>query len=205
MNKELDYLNISYTDSDKDYIDYISKEVDEKSKKIIDFFEIKDYKDKSKVIIINNIDEFRQMFLKENNTYPPDWVCGFAKDKNIWVLSFDEYKKTHNHENDTIDDMIKLVLHEFVHNVYKMRSTNMEVKWLSEGAATYLSDQYPNAKSINCTYEELLSNTSYTNYKVMFNYVLNTYGKDYILKLIDDINLLNKETKRLYEEAKGEF
>lgn len=36
----------------------------------------------------------------------------------------------------------------------------------------------------------------------MFNYVLNTYGRDYILRLITDENLLKNKTNKLYEETK---
>lgn len=36
----------------------------------------------------------------------------------------------------------------------------------------------------------------------MFEYVFDKYGKEYILKLIDNEELLNKETKRLFEEIK---
>ena len=36
----------------------------------------------------------------------------------------------------------------------------------------------------------------------MFKYIIDSYGKDYILYLISNIEILNKETPKLYEEAK---
>lgn len=81
------------------------------------------------------------------------------------------------------------------------RHSNITIKWISEGAATYLSGQYENSDEINCTFEQLIDHCSYPNYRAMFAYVLENYGKDYILKLIDDEELLKNETKRLFDEA----
>lgn len=67
----------------------------------------------------------------------------------------------------------------------------------------YLSGQYKDVKEIKGTIDDLLNKRcSYTDYKLIFEYAFNTYGKDYILKLIDNEELTNKETKRLFEEAK---
>ena len=79
--------------------------------------------------------------------------------------------------------------------------------WLTEGLATFLAHQYDDKElEFNATLEEIkVGKTSYTNYYIMFNYVLNTYGKDYILKLIKDEELLQNETNRLYEETKERF
>ena len=201
MIKELKYMIIEYSDKDLDYIDDICKIIDSKSKEIVEFFEIDQLDNKVKVKLFSDIVEFRNFHNQVFNKEPKNWVCGFALDNSVYTLSLSEYKKCFSHENATILDLIRLVLHEFTHVVHSKRNDNLECKWLREGLATYLSGQYEDANEIKCTYDELLNGCSYTNYKAMFEYVLNTYGKEYILKLIDHEELLNRDSKRLFEEA----
>lgn len=77
--------------------------------------------------------------------------------------------------------------------------------WLTEGLSTTLSHQHDNCdKKFDISLEQLLNNVvSYIYYYTMFEYVLDEYGKDYILKLIKDLDYLKKETPRLYEEVKS--
>ena len=203
MVKELKYIIIEYTDKDLEYIDDICKEIDSKSQEIIDFFEIDKFDNKVHVKIFDDIKDFREFYTNFYNEEPKKWACGFASDYDVYTLSLSEYKKSYSHENATILDLIRLVLHEFTHVVHSKRNDNLECKWLREGLATYLSGQYEDANEIKCTYDKLLNGCSYTNYKVMFEYVFNTYGKEYILKLIDHEELLNRDSKRLFEEAKN--
>ena len=202
MIKNLKYMDIEYTISDLDYIEYISKIIDDECERIVKFFELDKYEDKTHVKLFNDLEEFRKYFKKVHGEEPPKWACGFARDKDVYTLTLNEYKKTKSHENDNLSALIKLILHEFVHAVHERRHKNVLVrKWLAEGAATYLSGQYENSNEINCTYEQLLEHTSYPNYRAMFAYVLENYGHDYILKLMDDEELLKNETERLFEEA----
>lgn len=145
-----------------------------------------------------NLEDFIKKFF---GFEPKDWLCGFRFKNNLYILSLSEYKKCYSHENAKVSDLIRLILHEFIHAIHMLRSQNCNYIWLGEGLATYLSGQYSDVSSINCTYQELLNGCSYANYRVMFEYVFNTYGKDYVLKLIDDEIFLSKETKRLYEEV----
>ena len=202
MIKNLKYIDIEYTNADLEYIDYISKIIDERCENIVNFFELDKYEDKTYVKLFDDLDEFRKYFKEVHNYEAPKWVCGFDKDKNVYTLSLNEYRKTKTHENDTLDDMICLVLHEFTHAVHERRHKNILVrKWLAEGAATYLSGQYKDVYEINCSYEDILEHSPYTNYRALFAYVLENYGKEYILKLIDDEELLKNETERLFEEV----
>ena len=203
MVKELKYIIIEYTDKDLEYIDDICKEIDSKSQIIIDFFEIGNFDNKVQVKLFSDINEFRRFHQEVYGFEPKNWLCGFRLDYNVYTLSLSEYRKCYSHEDTTILDLIKLILHEFTHVIHFMKNKKCNYIWLGEGLATYLSGQYSDASSINCTYDELLNGCSYTNYKVMFEYVLNNYGKEYVLKLIDDEEFLNKETKRLYEEVKN--
>ncbi len=202
MIRNLKYMDIEYTSSDLEYIDFISKIIDDNCEKIVNFFELDKYDNKTHVKLFDKLEEFRKYYKEVHNEEPKDWVCGFARNKDVYTLTLNEYKKTRTHENNNLNALIKLILHEFTHAVHERRHENILVrKWLAEGAATYLSGQHKDSNYINCTYEQLLEHTSYPNYRAMFAYVLENYGHDYILKLMDDEELLVNETERLFEEA----
>lgn len=119
----------------------------------------------------------------------------------------EQYRKTMNHENATIIDLEKLIIHEFTHVAHSRLHDNRIMMWLTEGLATFLAHQYDDKDlKFNATLEEVKNGkTSYTNYYIMFNYVVNSYGRDYILKLIINEKLLKSETNQLYEETKENF
>lgn len=202
MIKNLKYINIEYTDNDLEYIDYICDEIEKKTEDIVNFFELNEFGEKVNIKLFDDIDNFRNFYNKTFKIEPKDYICGFSKGNNVYTLSISEYKKCYSHENSSIEDLIKLILHEFTHSIHFKRNSNMNVIWLNEGAATYLSGQHKDAKEIKGTLDDLLNGKcSYSDYKLMFEYIFNTYSKEYILKLIDSEELLNKETKRLFNEA----
>ena len=202
MIKNLKYINIEYTDNDLEYIDYICYEIERKTEEIVNFFEINDFNEKVNIKLFDGIDNFRNFYKETFKRDAKDYICGFSKNNNVYTLSLDEYKKCYSHENSTIEDLIKLILHEFTHSVHSKRNSNMNVIWLNEGAATYLSDQHKDIKKIKGTLDDLINGKcTYSDYKLMFEYALNTYGSEYILNLIDNEELANKETEKIYKEA----
>ena len=202
MIKKLKYLDIDYTEKDLEYIDEICNVIDEKSEDIVNFFELKEFNEKVNVKLFSNLENFRNFYKETYHREPKDYVCGFSKGNSVFTLSLSEYKKCLSHEESTIDDLERLILHEFTHSVHSKRHSNMMVKWINEGAATYLSGQHRDKKEITCNYDELLENKIYLIEEAIVQYVFDKYGKEYILKLIDNEELLNKETKRLFEEIK---
>lgn len=103
MIKNLKYIDIEYTDSDKEYIDFISKVIDENCERIVDFFELDKYEDKTHVRLFNKLEEFINCYREAYNEEPRDWVCGFAINKDVYTLTLNEYRKTKSHENDNIN------------------------------------------------------------------------------------------------------
>lgn len=213
MYKETKYIKINYTDKDNDYIEDIINYISIEEDKILDFFNIKSIKNKVIVNIYNNIDLFRNNCKTITKRESPLWLSGLSYYKdNIYhidTLTLEEYKKTKSHENATIDDLKKLIIHEFTHSIEYIYSNSTYLnKWLSEGCATYLSNQY-NEKDLklSVSYDDILNNKNidYKNYYTMFYYCLNTYNKDYILKLFKDINLSEKESLKIYNETKERY
>lgn len=208
MNKELKYIILDYNQSDLSFINEFSEFIEFHSDKIVEFFDIKNFGFKIKVKLWCNLEMFRNYYKEigynlDKNGNVPKWVCGFAHGESVEVLTLDEYKKTQSHENAIVDDLKYLILHEFVHACHKKVSSNNSYSWLSEGLATTISHQYDNASlEFNATLDEIINGChNYVNYYTMFKYVYNTYGRNYILSLIEDYDLLKKETPKLYEEV----
>lgn len=212
MKKELKYMIIDYTEEDKAYIDSFTNLLEKISQEIIDFFAIEKIDTKINVKLYNSLEEFRKIYVEigfklDKNGQVPNWICGFAFKKNVYTLSLKEYRKTKGHENDSLNDLIYLILHEFTHACNNIVSNNKKYAWLSEGLATTISHQYDNYKLFfNCSLNEMINGpTDYRNYHTMFSYVYKKYGKYYILSLINDFNMLEHDTPILFEEVKDYF
>lgn len=210
MVRELNYMIINYSNNDLEYIDYICNELDKKSQEIVDFFDIKDFGKKVSVTLFDSLELFRSECAKVNRTLVsnvPEWVCGMKiPNGDIYTLCLEEYRKTKGHENKCIEDLVYLILHEFTHACHgKVKKDNQRgYAWLVEGLATTISHQYDNSLLVfNASLDEMIKGTKdYKNYHTMFKYVLDTYGRNYVLELIKNYDLLVKDTPRLYEEVR---
>lgn len=212
MRKELKYIIIDYTENDMEYIDSFCNVLDIECENVVSFLNIDKFGEKVKVKLWNDIDDFRNIykttFYKDDyNKQVPDWISGFALTNEVQTLSLSEYRKTKNHENATITDLQKLIIHEFTHAAHNKIHNNRVMLWLTEGLATTLAHQYDDKElKFDATLDEIKNGkVSYVNYYVMFNYILNKYGKEYIIKLIKDEELLRNETDKLYKETKESF
>ncbi len=86
----------------------------------------------------------------------PDWIFGFALSNEVQTLSLSEYRKTKNHENATIIDLQKLIIHEFTHAAHNKIHNNCVMIWLTEGLATTLAHQYDDKKlKFDATLDEI--------------------------------------------------
>lgn len=197
LKKELDYMEIEYTEKDLEYIDELIEFLQKSTKEIIDFFEIKQFGKKAKVKLFNNLEKFRNKVKSIGynliNVNVPLWFCGCAYKNTIYILSLSEYRKTASHENGTIEDLKHLIMHEFIH-VCHIKVNKKTYAWLGEGLATTLSHQYKNKNiKFNASLDDMVNGCSnYNNYYIMFNYVYSKFGKDYIMSLIKNYKLLKK-------------
>ena len=204
-----DYIDLEYTEKDIEYINELKGYIDCNYKEIVDFFGITNFDAKVSIKLFDNLEKFRAACGEiRKNKEVPLWLCGlsFYKDNkyNIYSLSLEEYKKTKSHDNCTLKDMQLLIMHEFVHACHYKCTNNAKLPlWMSEGLATTLSHQYDDIEiSFDATLEQVINGgIDYKNYYAMFVYVLNNYGKDYVLKLLKNTEYLEKETPKLYEEV----
>lgn len=208
MHKELEYIELNFTEEDLDYVEEIIKKINSSSKEIVEFFELNEFGQKVVGRFWNSLDEFRKYYLEITKQQEcQDYICGFRHAINgieyIEILSLEEYRKTKSHENGTIEDLCYLVLHEFTHACHRKYVKEKCYLWLLEGCATTISHQFEKfPKTFRATLEQMKSGgASYNYYHAMFYYVFKTYGRKYILDLMKDFELLEKETPRLYEET----
>lgn len=202
------YFELEYTEKDEEYIDELFEYIEKESKYIVSFFDIDNFDNIVYIKLFDNLNTFRKECSKvKGGIEVPLWLCGLSFRRNginyIYSLCLEEYRKTDNHNNCTLENLKRLIIHEFVHACHR-KYTNIKLPvWLGDGLATYLSHQYDNNNFIfNASLDEVINGgTSYTNYYIMFSYVLNNYGKDYILSLLKDEEYLKKETVKLYDEA----
>ena len=201
MLKKLSYINLKYSQKDELYIEKLADYIENESKNIINYFNFD--KLNVDVILFSDLDEFR----KKHGKNTPNWLCGYYKKEDekhiVNTLCLEEYKKTAGHENNTINDLEKLIIHEFVHAChaqYKLVNIFNSTRWLAEGFAILLSKQDYN-NEINVSYEELLNDSvSYSNYYAMVKYIIDEYGKDYLLELLKNDDLANEVGLKIYNE-----
>lgn len=205
--KDLTYITIEYSDKDLDYIDDLCAYIEWSSDEIVTFLNIQTFGEKVHVKLWDNLESFRKCY--KDTGYSLDkkgevrkWVCGFAFGNDVHTLCLEAYRQTKTHENNTLQDLKYLIMHEFTHSCHTKLNPK-KYAWLGEGLATTITHQMENEDKIfNFTLNQAINGgPDYRNYHTMFSYVYKTYGRDYILNLINDYDLLKKVTPKLYEET----
>lgn len=213
MRYENDQFIIYYNSNDEN-IRYLIITLEQKSKDIMEFFELKRLSKKIVVKIYDAIEDYKEHLIplleQNGNTYH-EWMIGDTLDDNINILALKECRKLESHKNHTLEDQAKSILHEFVHICHHEligENNSHGHIWLSEALATNLSGQDYSGTSITCTYEELKSNfpnasNKYATAFLMGKYMLENYGRDFILNLIKNWELLDEFAPKLFEETKS--
>ncbi len=207
--KELKYIDLIYSDKDLKYINDLIDQFEFTSEEIVSFFRLNSFGNKVKVKLFDSLKDFRSA-LKAFDGVPTDrkgkiapWICGISLGGEILTLCLKEFKKTKGHKKEDLDDLIHLVLHEFVHECHKKASGTIDCYWLSEGLATSLSHQKDGDQKIfHATMVEMRDGSNdYTSSYTMFQYVYGKYGHEYILDLIYKAGKAVADTPKLYEEV----
>lgn len=203
MKKELEEIIIGYNTCDLPYIEEAIAILKNEIKPILDFFTFTKFVPKVTLRLWPDLEKYRNVFAIENQNRIGS-IQKINETTVIEVVSLKEVKKIKYYENTTIKDFAHLLLHEFVHVCHFRYTTTKSYIWLWEGLATFLSSQYKETNFFTATLEEMKKrkNTDYREFYTMFLYVYQTYGKNYIWKLLNNFTLQEKETPRLYKETK---
>lgn len=201
-----DEIEILYNECDKRYIDDIINFFKLHYKDVMSFFNIKKLDKKVVIRIWDNFDMFKIELKNITGDEIPFWTTGSAKnDKNdmnsrIDYLSLKEIIKIDYHKDETIDDLKKGILHEFVHICHSQSCNYHYPKeyFLTEGVATYLAHQYDNC-NLSVPIKTILDDIEYVeykNYRFLFNKLLEIYSHE------DILNILNNKKKLDYGKIK---
>ena len=115
----------------------------EELKRLMDYFGITSIDKKITINIHTDLDEFKNFYESLGHGSYKDYVVGCALNYEINLLDFKEYSKTQCHHNDTVEDFLKVIVHEMVHICHQNLQPDMDkVVWfMGEGLATYRAKQ----------------------------------------------------------------
>ena len=160
MTYESDFFEIKYEAQNEELLHNITEPINENLLRIMNFFEIDKLDRIIQIKIYPTLENWKN-FINSIGEYQ-DYIVGCVVRGTIHVLAYDEYKKTNNHRNDTIEDFQKIIIHECVHFCHNQIFTGLysEPFFVFEGLATYLAGQNYNTQ-INVDYsKEILFDSS---------------------------------------------
>lgn len=213
MNKyKFNIFEINYQDMDNDYANLLIQKLKDNYKKIMNYFNLNNIKREVIITIWNDKDNYRNYFNEKYNYIVPEWEIARSinskKETTINIISYRESLNCKGHNNDSLENNLKVIIHEFVHIChFEYNSHNKQPIWLAEALATNLSNQYNNIElKITAELKDIIEGTAnYKDYYLMGKYLIDNYPKEYILELSKNSNLLEKETPNIYNETKKYF
>lgn len=204
LKKDLGFFIMEYNLCDEKYIENTISLFLREMKMIMNFWSLQSFQKKISIKIWDTIVDFeKNVKCKNQNTI----ACTLCT-KEIYMihtLSYKEIIQIDSYRDKKIEDFPLLLLHEFVHICHIEKIGHIpNLLWLREGLAITLSNQYKEkVLSLNCSVEDLLNGkNSYTHYYTLCLYILENYGKEYLLSLALNEEEAREETSKLLEEAK---
>lgn len=143
MIYETDIYSIEYDAKSEKLVQSINEALSQNFQRILDFWGIEKLAAHVNIKIYSEMDDWIKFYEEKASSKYQDYVVGCADGPNIYVLAFDEYKKTQQHKNDSLEDFQKVMIHEFVHICHTQLITGWD-KYsfiMGEGLATYLAGQ----------------------------------------------------------------
>lgn len=207
MKKQTRNYLIEYDENNK-YIEEVCNYLDDKIDSILSFFELINLKEKRKIVIWNNLDEYKNHI---EQFYPyQDYMRADTNDGNINLLSLEAARKTKEHSTTTIDELKKVISHEFVHICQQdseIEHIDSDIVWFWEGLATNLGNPEDFHKiEITVDDDEIQEfNSLENNYSIAYtigNYMLENYSHEQILEYVRYPKKLQFDSSKILEEAK---
>lgn len=199
-------------DKELSYINELVKVLENNTKDILDFFELDKISNKKKVVIYTDIEKYKE-HIRPYEEYS-DWMCADTFDGNINLLDIEIARKTETHKYMTLEEILKVALHEFVHSCQQELGFCPEGnEWFWETLSTNLSGQEFNEISLKDFDFKLfrenfnikdpeISSRHYSAAYTIGKYILENYSKDKILEYIKYPDKLIEDTEKIFEEVK---
>lgn len=169
-------------------------------KELDDFFGLNLKRDKPKIFLVKDRESINKLMGQKTQ----DWVVGWVKNTDIFILDKDTYEKESSHTYSD-DVYFRLIKHELAHVFTKVYSgiynKSIEPDWLWEGLATYLSSQNKIEKN-HGQLKEFLHHHSKVNKNLSIYYkesglavefLVKNFGKQKLFKLIKSLKDMNSE------------
>lgn len=194
-------IHINYSKEKNNILSYINR----KLPKLLAFFHISCLDHTLEIFIYDDLSKFKNNYQKKTNKDYKNCICGFQGKNEVHLLDYENYLLTDGHQNQTKEDYLKLVIHEIIHDLHLQynRYHGNEPRsfiYLTEGIASYLSEQYPNPSFNNhIPVEAFLNNevVNYENYAYIIKFLIENNEHEYLLKLISNESFARKETPKI--------
>lgn len=189
-------IKIIYNECDQEYIGEVINYFKENYVKIMQFFNINQLDKKMIIKLWDDANLFRKKLSDITGYEYPLWATGSSKNdqedpySRIDYLSLCEIKKIEYHKDYMIGDLKKGIMHEFTHTCHtQFCNYNFpEETYLTEGVATFLANQYENAK-LTEPLEKVFSEEEYVeyqNYRYIFNLLVERYSHEDLLLILSN-------------------
>ena len=197
-------------DKKLDYIDELEEKLKQESSRILSFFELDGLKQQKKIKIWTDREKYRRYLEQYVDKYY-EWMDGDTHDGNINMLSIEECRKTKAHQDMTLEEMLEVITHEFVHTCQQEINPDAEnVEWFWEALATNLANPFDCIASMQCEDDELiyhLNDVPYS-YQICFTigkFILESYSHEKIMDYVRNPDKLRKDAKTIFKEEREWF
>ena len=197
-------------DKKLDYIDVLEEKLKKESSRILSFFELDGLKQQKKIKIWTDREKYRRYLEQYVDKYY-EWMNGDTHDGNINILSIEECRKTKAHQDMTLEEMLEVITHEFVHACQQEINPDAEnVEWFWEALATNLANPFDCVASMQCEDDELiyhLNDVPYS-YQICFTigkFILESYSHEKIMDYVRNPDKLRKDAKTIFKEEREWF
>lgn len=208
-------MNYIIENKNSNYKEVIDKIINERKKEIFDFFNTEEINLPVTIYVYNSIENLVNEMRKRGFTNDPEYMCACFKDEDN-SLNYFEPKDNPNNDEWSKEEYEQVIFHELIHGIqFNLFGTTPE--WINEGIAKYLDgtyskgikflmENYINKRSIHDQreIEEEFGCHDYDSYPyafIMVSYIIEVYGKDYLIELLKDKDKLNIEKQGLLNRA----
>lgn len=207
MIHKTDLYSIEYDEKSEKLVQTINETLSQNFQRILDFWGIEKLDNHVNFQIFSEQEDWIHFYENMSGMKYQDYVVGCARGPNIYVLAYDEYKKTQVHKNDSIEDFQKIMIHEFVHICQNQlcKDASKLSFIMCEGLATYLAGQpynpdikidYPKEKLFS---DELfsLSNDLYSMSQKIVRKLVEKVSREKLIEYSLDYSKLYEDWERL--------
>ena len=192
LRQESDHFNFYSTKTDEEALGDLEENLESNYERISKNLQVT-LDEKIKVTIYPNINDFHKAI---GMTSAEDWLVGVARDNEILMVSPLNAGEVHTYES-----LMKVIVHEYTHILVGEINSNTDI-YLNEGIAVVEGNQVDDGKyylkeaaKLNKlpTIDEMKNNFSrleqpYAIAGGFVDFIINDYGYDIIIKLIEKPN-----------------